>query len=73
MIGLFSTFFVRVAKLREMGYHDNIYNGSDNNTHLRVLRVSCLNLVPGARLQINNPIDEPPRASWRRRVSLELR
>lgn len=75
MTGLFSTFFVRVAKLRGIGYYvTTIMKGQiTKKTNLRVLSVSCLNLVPGARLQISKPMDEPPSASWRRRVNLELR
>ena len=42
-------------------------------TDLRVFRVSCLNLVPGAKLQISRPTDEPPSASCNIRVSFEFR
>lgn len=41
--------------------------------HFSVLRVSCRNLVPGARLQMRRPTELPPRASCRMRVSFELR
>ena len=42
-------------------------------TYLRVLRVSCLNLIPGAKLHMSRPTDEPPSASCRMRVNFELR
>jgi hypothetical protein len=44
-----------------------------NRTYLSVLSVSCLNLTPGARLQISRPTDEPPNASCKIRVNFELR
>jgi hypothetical protein len=42
-------------------------------TYFNVLRVSCRNFTPGARLHINRPTDEPPSASCRIRVNFELR
>ena len=44
-----------------------------NGAYSSVLRVFWRNLVPGTRLQMSNPTDEPPRASYRTRVSFELR
>lgn len=43
------------------------------DAYFSVLRVSCRNLVPGARLQMRRPTELPPRASCRMRVSFELR
>lgn len=42
-------------------------------THLSVLRVSCRNFTPGARLQMRRQTEFPPSASCRMRVSFELR
>lgn len=52
---------------------DNAKSGLDGNPHLSVFKVSCLNLTPGARLQIKRPTELPPSASWSRRVSFEFR
>ena len=51
--GLFSTF-----SCERRSYKESTHQKKKNRnewTYLRVIRVSCLNLKPGARLQINNP------------------
>jgi len=63
IMGLFSMFFVRVAKLSKPVSQISYTAYSSNTTYLRVFRVSCRNLVPGAKLQISSPTEEPPRAS----------
>jgi len=68
--GLFSIFRVRTAKLRII---NNCGEWIRKSIYFRVFKVSCRNLSPGARLQIRRPMDEPPNASWRIRVNLELR
>ena len=70
-IGLFSISFVRVAKLGN--FQDACGNTRVKNTYFSVFQVSCRNLAPGARLHISNPIELPPKASWRIRVSFEFR
>jgi hypothetical protein len=65
------------SKTSEKGINEGLEapgsNGNEEETHLRVLSVSCLNLFPGAKLHINNPTEDPPSASCRIRVSLEFR
>lgn len=62
--GLFWMFFVRTAKLRviELNEGERSCRGF-RSTYFSVLRVSWRNFVPGAKLQINSPMELPPKAS----------